>query len=232
MALYPRLLGAESPKISVHAIMAAVGEQERGKLTRAQVLAAFGITAQEEADYDALAAKVKPTQETYPLSGRVTLTNVGATYDANTDSQSLPFIYIQRAGVRRIDMELRVRKVGTGTQHWQLWDETNGVSVLDSDPSGGNNLTSGSLSDAGAAADRTLNGSRTFAQPLSPQVVKLRVRARSTTAADDPLYLQGSILLFREDTITSDVLHQVLLLAREGYVYTTEVDLKARLGIA
>jgi hypothetical protein len=230
VALFPRLIGLEAPKIPVHAFMADLGEWERGKRTRQNVIDAFGVAQAEEADLDALAAKLKVPLEGYPLSGRVTLTNVGTAYDANNDSLSLPFVYIQRGGVTRIDVEARVRKVGTGTQHWQLWDDTNGVAVVDTDTPTAN--TTGSLSDAGAAADRTLNASRTFPTALSPQVVKLRFRCRSTTGADDPIFLNAAILIFRVDVLTAVQLHEVLLLAEAGLAYTTEAALKARLGLA
>lgn len=230
-SFFHRLLSLDpptnGPTIPVHQIMSAMGEVDRGKMTRAQVLTAFDITVGEESDYDAFAAKIKTPQESYALCGRVTLTNVGAAYDTTLDSQALPFIYIQRAGVIRIDMEVRVRKVGTGTQDWQLFDETNGVEAV-----GPATITSGSLSDNGAAADRTLNGSRVFASPLSPQVVKLRLRSRSSTALDDPIFLNAAILLFRESIITPEVVHQVLCLGSYGIAgYSTVAELKARLGI-
>jgi hypothetical protein len=122
---------------------------------------------------------------------------------------------------------VRVRKVGTGTQDWQLWDETNGVEAI-----GSTTLTSGSLSDAGAAADRTLTGSRVFASPLTPGVRKLRLRARSSVAADDPVFLNAAMLVFRVDTITSAVLHEILLLAQMRLApLHTEAALKTRLGV-
>jgi hypothetical protein len=226
MALIDRLLATDSTKIGVHAFISACGEWDRGKLTRQNVINAFGLTAGDEAELDALAAKVKTPQDAYPLSGRVTLTNVGANYDTNIDSQSLPFVYIQGAGVSRLDLEIRTRKVGAGTQDYQLWDETNAVAAIDTATA-----TSGSLSDAGAAGDRTLSASRTFAAPLTPGVRKLRLRAKSTTAADDPVFLNASLLLWRVDTITADVLHQLLLLAESGAAYATPTLLRARLGL-
>jgi hypothetical protein len=226
MSLYTRLMGTTDPKIPVHAFMAALGEFERGKATRQQIMDGFGLSVGEGTELDTLTAKVRTPTEAYPLSGRVTLTNVGAAYDTGNDAQSFPFVYIQGAGVTRIDFEVRVRKVGTGTQDWQLWDETNGVEAI-----GSTTVTSGSLSDAGAAADRTLTGSRVFASPLAPGIRKLRVRVRSSTAADDPTFLNSSLLVFRVDTITSSVLHEVLLMAEDGMVYTTEAALKTRLGV-
>jgi hypothetical protein len=228
VALYDRLMGLADPKLPVHQFMAALGEWERGKMTRAQVISAMTIQPTEEADLDTLANIVRTPLESYPLSGRVVLTNVGATYDANIDAQSLPFVWLQTAGVTRIDLEVRTRKVGTGTQDYQLWNETDGTIAIDSTVA-----TTGSLSDAGAAADRTLTASRTFASPLAPGVKKLRLRAKSTVAADDPTFLNAAVLVFRVATITAEVLHQILLLAEYGSApYTTVAAVKARLGVS
>jgi hypothetical protein len=227
VALIDRLLATDATKIPVHAFMAALGEAERGKLTRQQAIDAFALGAEDLAELDALIAKVRTPLEAYPLSGRVVLTNVGANYDTNNDSLSLPFVYVQGAGVTRIDAEIRTRKVGTGTQDYQLWDETNAAAAIDTATA-----TSGSLSDAGAAGDRTLSASRVFSAPLSPGVRKLRLRAKSSVATDDPVFLNAAILLFRVDTITADVLHHVLLLGEEGVApLNTAAAVRARLGL-
>jgi hypothetical protein len=231
MPLYEKLIGLEFPRIPLDVFMGMLGEVERGKITQQTVIDTFALSAGEQTELSALVALVRTPQEAYPLSGRVTLTNVGATYDANIDSQSLPFVYIQGAGVTRIDLEVRVRKVGTGTQDWQLFDDTNAIEAI-----GPATTTSGSLSDAGGAADRTLTGSRVFAAPLSPGVRKLRVRAKSSTAADDPVFLNAALLLFRVSTVTPDVLHQVLLYAnwcrRRGIApFNTVAAVKTRLGV-
>lgn len=230
MALIDRLVAADATKIPVHPFMAACGEWERGKMSRQQVIDAFGLLAGDLAELDALNALVKTPREAYPLSGRVVLTNVGATYDANVDSLSLPFVYIQRAGVTRLDVEVRNRKAATqtGTIDYQLWDETNASAAIDTVTA-----TTGSLSDAAAAGDHTLIASRTFAVPLAPGVVKLRLRCKCTTAADDPTFLNASLLLTRVDTITADVLHQVLLLGENDTPpLNSAAALRTRLGLA
>lgn len=227
MALIDRLIiTGDSSKIRVHPFMAAMGELERGKVTRQQVIDAFGLLAADEAELDALIGKVRSIQDSYPLSGRVVLTNVGAAYDTTVDSQSLPFVWIQCAGITRIDLEIRSRKAATQTGNidYQLWDETNGVSALDS-----TNATTGSLTHTGTAGDATLTASRTFAAPLAPGVRKQRVRAKSSTAADDPTFLNAALLVTRVDTITADVLHQLLCLG-EGGIYTA-AQVRTRLGI-
>jgi hypothetical protein len=210
----------------VHQFMAALGELERGKMTRAQVISAFGITQAEETELDALIAKVRTVQDSYPLSGQVTLTNVGTTYDTNTATQAMPFVWVQCAGITRIDLEVRSRKTAaqTGNIDYQLWDETNGISALDS-----TNATTGSLTHTGAAGDVSLVASRTFAAPLSPGVRKLRMRAKDTVAADDPVFLNAALLVTRVDTITADVLHQLLCLGEDG-IYSA-ATIRSRLGI-
>lgn len=207
--------------------MAGLGEVERGKLTEGDLATAFGLDAGEQTELATLAARIKAPLESYCLGGRVTLTNVGTSYDAGNDSRSLPFLYLQRAGVTRIDLEVRARKVGSGTQDWQLWDETNAEEVL-----GPGTLTSGSLSDAGAAADRTLGASRVFGTALTAQVVKLRLRCKSSAAADDPVFLGAALLLFRVDRLTAVELHEVLCLAEGGEAYAAAAALKARLGVS
>jgi hypothetical protein len=224
VGLYERLIGPDPAKIPVHNFMAALGEFERGKVTRAQVITAFELSGAEGTELDALTALVRTPLESYSLGGRVTLTNVGAAYDTNVDSQSLPFLYLQCAGITRVDIELRVRKVGTGTQDWQLFDDTSGVAAI-----GPGALTTGSLSDTNGAGDHTLVASRTFAAPLTPGVRKMRLRARSSVPADDPVFLAAALLLFRVDTITSVVLHEVLLLGEGGHYTLAQV--KTRLGV-
>lgn len=57
MALYDRLKGGEEPKLPIHSFVAGLAEVQRGVVTRAQFIAAFGITVAEEADLDALINK-------------------------------------------------------------------------------------------------------------------------------------------------------------------------------
>jgi len=60
MALYERLVlpSAADPKIPVHQFMAAVAEAVRGQVTRAQIIAAFGLRVEDETDLDFLITKV------------------------------------------------------------------------------------------------------------------------------------------------------------------------------
>lgn len=60
MALYERLVlpDASNEKIAVHQFMAAVSEAVRGQVTRAQIITAFGLRVEDEADLDFLITKV------------------------------------------------------------------------------------------------------------------------------------------------------------------------------
>lgn len=108
----------------------------------------------------------------------VTLTNVGSNYDAITASQGLGWGRFDFTGVTQIKMDVKVNKIGTGTQSWQLWNETDGSQI-------------GVIDDAGAAGAKTL--SATFNVSLTGEKL-VRIRAKSTVATDDPIYYCGSIL--------------------------------------
>ena len=108
----------------------------------------------------------------------VTLTNVNTTYDANMASQGLGWGIIDFTGVTQVRMALRVQKIGTGTQSWQLWNETNGAEI-------------GVINDAGAAGIKTLDA--TFNVALTGEKI-VRIRCKSTVGTDDPIYLCGAIL--------------------------------------
>ena len=109
----------------------------------------------------------------------VTLTNVGSTYDAISASQGLGLIRIDFTGVTQLKLDVRVNKIGTGTQSWQLWSDTDGSQI-------------GVIDDAGAAGVKTL--SATFAVALSGEKV-VRVRAKSSVGTDDPIFLGASVMV-------------------------------------
>jgi hypothetical protein len=108
----------------------------------------------------------------------ITLTNVGATYDAIDASLGLGLGYFNLTGVTNIDFLVKVKKIGIGTQSWQLWNETDAAEI-------------GVINDA-AAAGNAKNLSATFAVNLTG-VKLLRIRAKSTVAGDDPIFLGGAI---------------------------------------
>lgn len=216
MGLYERLLKLEEPGIPVHQFMALLGEVERGKQTGVAAATLLGLSAPEIAEANTLITKIVTPLESISLGGFVTLTNVGAAYDAVLASQGLPMFRVQMAGITEFEFTVRVNKIGTGTQSWQLWNETDGSesTVID---------------DAGASGVKILSTTRAFSPALGAGFKTLRVRAKSTTAADDPLYLGGSILIKRVDRLSSEELHQVLLLAEYGWMNVAAV--KTRLGV-
>lgn len=117
---------------------------------------------------------------TVPLGATVTLTNVGAAYDAILASQGLGFADVDMTNVVSITVNVRVSKVGTGNQDWQLWNETDGTQV-------------GVVTDSGAAGTRVLTF--TVNNINLAGVKRLRMRARSSVAADDPVYLGACLQL-------------------------------------
>jgi hypothetical protein len=113
------------------------------------------------------------------LGGFVTLTNVGAAYDAIPASKGLGCAELDFTNVTSLKFVVRVSKIGTGTQSWQLWNETDGTQIA-------------VIDDAGVAADRVLTTTVSVALVGLKQV---RVRAKSTVALDDPLYFGASCVL-------------------------------------
>jgi hypothetical protein len=116
------------------------------------------------------------------LGAFVTLTNVGAAYDTITAARGLGFVELDMTGVTAIDFTVQVSKIGTGTQSWQLWNETDSAQV-------------GVIDDAGAAGNKTLTA--TLSGLALTGVKRLRVRAKSTIAADDPLYYGSALRVKR-----------------------------------
>lgn len=116
----------------------------------------------------------------------VTLTNVGTNYDAITASQGLGVGLFDFTGVTSVKFLVRVQKVGNGTQSWQLWaTDADGVS---------NGVEVGVITDAGPPGVKTL--SATFSGASIPTGEKaLRVRAKSSTAGDDPIFMGASVLV-------------------------------------
>jgi hypothetical protein len=219
MGLYERLLGTEEPKIHVHAFMAALGEIERGGMTAQQGIDAFGLDAGEQAEASTLIARIVTPKESISLGGFVTLTNVGNAYVSNYAARGLGVVRLECAGISAFEFGVSVNKIGSGTQSWQLWDETNSLEVA-------------VIDDDGAAGNKQLATTQTFGSPLAAGIRTLRVRVKSTTAQDDPIYYGASLIVQRVGKMTSDVLHEVLLLAEVRIApLNTVVAVKARLGV-
>lgn len=109
----------------------------------------------------------------------VTLTNVGTAYDGIVASKGLGLQRIDFTGATQVVFDVFANKVGSGAQSWQLWNVTDGTQI-------------GVIDDAGAAGDKTLNA--TFAVNLTGEKL-VRVRAKSTNGADDPVFYGCSVLL-------------------------------------
>ena len=112
------------------------------------------------------------------LGGFLTLTNVGANYDTTPASKGLGIASIDFTNCTQIDFIVNVNKVGSGTQSWQLWNVTDGVEVV-------------VINDAAGTGDKVLSVVKTTSLPTGVKTV--RVRVKSTTAADDPVYYGSTI---------------------------------------
>lgn len=112
------------------------------------------------------------------FGGFLTLTNVGNAYDTTAAAKGLGMASIDFTDCVRIDFLVNVNKVGSGTQSWQLWNVTDGAELMVVD-------------DAGAAGDKVLSAAKTTNLPIGIKTV--RVRAKSTTAADDPVYYGAGV---------------------------------------
>lgn len=112
----------------------------------------------------------------------VTLTNVGSAYDSIAASKGLGMQRVDFTGATQVIFDVLVNKVGTGTQSWQLWNSTDATQI-------------GVIDDAAAAADNRFL-TATFNVNLSGAKI-VRVRAKSTVAADDPVFYGASVLVIR-----------------------------------
>jgi hypothetical protein len=115
---------------------------------------------------------------------------------------------IDFVGVEQIEFRVGANKVGSGTQSWQLWNVTDGAEI-------------GVIDDAGGTGDKIL--SATFSGASVPSGVKLvRVRAKSTVAADDPVYY-GSAVLLRRAAVTFERLGLAEQIIRNAYGLTRDM---------
>ena len=112
------------------------------------------------------------------LGGYLVLTNVGNAFDAIAPSKGLGIASIDFTGCTRIDLTVNVNKIGSGTQSWQLWNVTDGAELL-------------VINDSGATGDKLLTGALTSNLPTG--VKTIRIRVKSTTAADDPVYYGAAL---------------------------------------
>jgi len=221
MSLYTRLIGGVEGevKIPVHGFMAALGEFERGKISAGEIEAAFGLSGAELTEAAAVQARILYPQESISLGGFQVLSVIGAAYDSLAAAAGLGLVQVQLAGITQVIFGVVVNKIGTGIQSWQLWNHTDGAEI-------------GVINDSGATGVKTLSTTLDFSPALSAGLKVVRVRGKSTVAADSPVYFGASLLIRRIERLTASELHEVLLLAEDGSKYGTEAALKARLGIA
>src|SRR5262249_3529767 len=148
---YERLIGGDTlesePKIPVNAFFGLVHEIERGKMTKAQVIAILNLSAAEQVDAGNLIDKVISLTEASSIGGFNQLTNIGAAYDSTSNSQGLGIMRLELSGITGVEFTVRVNKIGTGVQDWQLWNETDGGEIV-------------LISDNGAAGVKTLSNTR------------------------------------------------------------------------
>lgn len=219
MGLYERLLAQEFPRIPVHTFSGALSEWERGKMSQAQVVAAFGLSASEEAQAVTLKNKLIETPESYPMGAFVTLTNVGTVYDTTGPSKGLGFTALNVDGITQVTLRVRYNKIGTGVLRWQLFNETNAQEL-------------GFADDSVAGDNKSVDIVVTPGSPLSGGTKLLRPRVQSTVATDDPVYYGSCLFVRRVDRLTATDLHEVLLLADQSIPpYNTVSALMTRLGV-
>lgn len=219
MGLYERLLSGANDKIPVHAFHAALGELERGQVTRQAVIDAFSLDATAQGELDTLTNKLFAVPECYGFSGDITLTNLGTTYDATPQSKSLGFVRLQCAGVTGAELTVRYNQQSAGALDWQLWDETNAAQI-------------GVISTTGVGDNK--NQTSTFTPATSPMPAglrTLRLRCKGAVATDDAYLYAWCLRVTRAGAVRADVLHEVLLLAESGYAYATAAAVKTRLGV-
>lgn len=227
MGLIERLIGEGVPhnpapgqeRIPAHDFDGVLAEIDRGNMTLAQAATKFNLSAAEQTELSNLIAKIVGDYDSVALGGFQTLTNIGTAYDAINASKGLGSVELQVAGIEWFRFGVFVSKVGTGTQSWQLWNVTDALEVA-------------VIDDAGAAGDKTLSVTVTPGTPYAPAIKQLRVRAKSTVAADDPIYYGASIVFRRRARLLSRDVHGLLMMASNQVPpLTSAAALRTRLGI-
>jgi len=218
MGLYERLLRLEEPRIAGHGFAAILGEVQRGRLTVAAAATTLGLSGAETTELQTLVNRIPSKTEAVSLGGLAVLTNVGTTFDAVNASRGLGMVLVDTNGLTAIEWHLQVNKIGSGTQNWQLWNDTAGSEIA-------------LIQDTGGSGNKTLTTTVTSGLPTG--IVRLRVRARSTVSTDDPVYYGSTLLLTLGERLRPDDIHEVLLAADDHRlnVYKTPAALRGRLGV-
>ena len=221
MPLYERLTrigmtGAET-SISVHKFMAALAELRRGKTSEAAIHAAFDLGATEQAELSTLLARFVQKFESVGLGGYCVLTNIATSYDGTNAQRGLGMLDLDMTGVTSLDWTIQINRIGTGTQSWQLWNDTAAAEI-------------GVITDTAPTGNKTLTASFT---PSLEGIVRVRARAKSTVNTDDPIWYGSTLRIHRLNTLSGVELHDVLMLAEKQVLphVDTIAELKARLGV-
>ena len=219
MGLIERMIGIEAPRIAAHQFTAALGEGERGKTTRAEIIAFFGIQPAEEADLDAIIAKIMPIPDSYALGGYLVLTGIGTTYDNVALTKGLGFAALEGAGITGIEFRPRFNKVGTGTLSFQLWNETTSAELAVAD-------------DAVVGDNKSPVVTFTPGSPVAPGTHILRVQREEHHDRQAPVYYGASLRVRRVAALWSKILEEICVLAEKGYpTLDTAAEVRTRLGI-
>ena len=120
----------------------------------------------------------KASGRTYTFGAYLVLTNVGTSYDTIAPAKGLGIALVDFSQTNTIYFQVFVNKIGTGTQSWQLYNVTDAAEI-------------GVINDAGTTGDKVLSATITTGIPSGEKLV--RIRAKSTTAGDDPVYYSGTI---------------------------------------
>lgn len=219
MGLIERLCNEEEPGLDAHAFYAALMQREIAKMTEAEIVSAFGLSAAEQTDMNTLSAKIKGIEESYPLGGLVTIANIPTTYDANVTMKGLGFVRLEGLGITGADLTIRFNRTSTGTIDFQLWNETGGGSQIMV------------VSDNTGNGDIELNDSVTVAA-LSAGLRTIRIRCKSSNGTADITYYGASVRIRRADAIYADALHRILLLGKPKIApYNTAALVRTQLGL-
>jgi hypothetical protein len=103
-----------------------------------------------------------------------TLTNVGTAYDAIPASKELGFGLLNFTGITSVRFDVHVNKIGTGTQSWQLYNIDDAAEIA-------------VINDNGAAGEKFLTTTVNVTAFNWTGIKRVRFRAKSTVAADDPV---------------------------------------------
>lgn len=219
MALYDRLLHAAEPTISCHQFCSMAAERLRGKVTQQAIVDAFRLDAGEQAELSTLLGRllVEKSIAPIPFGGYAVLTNVGTSYDAIGPSKGLGFVDLDMTGITSLVFAVRSNKVGVGTISWQLWNDTDSAEL-------------GRIDDGALAGDNR-NASVTISNLSLTGIKRLRVRCKSTTATDDPVFY-GATITPTFNRLTWVELEDVLVLGQQKVPpYHTVAAVKTRLGV-